>query len=327
MFRVLARGLPLVAALALSLPIAGHAAVTGPTEIHREAVDEQSYPWSSIGKLFNETGASCSGVVISRDQILTAAHCLYNARSGRFLAPETLHFLVGYRTGRYSAHARISSYRIGPGFDPRRYDQTAGSDWAVLTVAERLPAAIEPIRLRRELAPTGTKAVLVGYGRDRAFAMTADRDCELRENFAAGSLLRHTCRSTFGYSGAPILVGTGGREVEVAGIQIAAMRGNGTDQMIAVPAQAILPREPDRRIEPEIVLATLAFVEAQRCAAVEQDGPLSLQVIYARLDWQPVDCVTPEPAKELDRAQLSETNQEPDVMAWLEFGPWSAAVP
>ena len=90
-----------------------------PTTIHRDDVDEPSYPWSAIGKLFNETGASCSGVLISRDKILTAAHCLFNYRTRRFIPAEALHFLVGYRTGRYAAHARVASYEIGAGFDPR----------------------------------------------------------------------------------------------------------------------------------------------------------------------------------------------------------------
>ena len=196
----------------------------GPLDLHREAVDELRYPWSSIGKLFNETGSSCSGVVIARDKILTAAHCLFNARTRRFIPAEALHFLVGYRTGRYSAHARIVSYEIGAGFDPLRYSQTSEADWAVLTVTQNLPAEIEPLRLRREASPSGTKAVLVGYPQERAFAMSADRDCELGDKISAGRLLLHTCRSTFGYSGGPILVSTGGREMEVAGIQIAAMQ-------------------------------------------------------------------------------------------------------
>jgi protease YdgD len=307
MFCVLARGLPLVAALALSMFGAANAAAVGPSEPHREAVDEQRYPWSSIGKLFNETGASCSGVVISRDRILTAAHCLYNPRSGRFIAPKALHFLVGYRTGRFSAHARIASYEIGPGFDPRRYDQTSESDWAVLTVREPLPAEIEPLRLRRELSPTGTKAALAGYGQDRALAMTADRDCELREKVDAGRFLLHTCRSTFGYSGAPILVGTGGREVEVAGIQIASMQSDGSEKMIAVPAQAIL-RQGDAPHEPVPVIAMPVFVSAELCVAVaEGEPPVSLQAVQARLDWQPTECV----ASEQPDWQIA------DTMAWL----------
>ena len=89
--------------------------------------------------------------------------------------------------------------RSAPGFNPLRYEQTSDADWAVLTVTETLPAAIEPLRLRRELAPSGTKAVLVGYPQDRAFAMTADRDCELREKIDAGRLFLHTCRGIKGY--------------------------------------------------------------------------------------------------------------------------------
>ena len=78
--------------------------------------------------------------------------------------------------------------------------------------------------------------MLVGYPQDRAFAMTADRDCELREKIDAGRLLLHTCRGIKGYSGAPILVSAGGGEMQIAGIQIATLQSDGATKMIAVPA-------------------------------------------------------------------------------------------
>ena len=115
MFGALSRGLLLCAALGLSMLGAAQAAPLGPLGIHREAVDEQSYPWSAIGKLFTEGGGECSGVLISRDKVLTAAHCLFNYRTGRFVRAEALHFLVGYRTGRYAAHARIATTRSAGG--------------------------------------------------------------------------------------------------------------------------------------------------------------------------------------------------------------------
>ena len=93
-------------------------------------------------------------------------------------------------------------YQIGTGFDPLRYSETADADWAVLTLTEQLPAEIEPLRLRRDVAPSGTKAMMVGYPQDRAFAMTADRDCELRDKIGGARLLLHTCRGIKGYSGA-----------------------------------------------------------------------------------------------------------------------------
>ena len=179
MFDVLSRGL--LAALCFSMATAASGASIGPSELHHQAVDERSHPWSAIGKLFNEAGGQCSGVVISRDQILTAAHCLFNGRTRRFAAPDSLHFMIGYRAGRQSVEARIARYEIGAGFDPLRYQETTKADWAVLTLAENLPADIEPLRLSREAEPSGTKAVMAGYPQDRAFAMTADSDCELRE--------------------------------------------------------------------------------------------------------------------------------------------------
>ena len=328
MLRVRSRVLLRFAAAGILMLAAANSAesgtITGPLELHREAVDELRYPWSSIGKLFNETGGSCSGVVIARDKILTAAHCLFNARTRRFIPAEALHFLVGYRTGRYSAHARIASYEIGAGFDPLRYDQTSEADWAVLTVTESLPAAIEPLRLRRAPSPSGTKAVLVGYPQERAFAMSADRDCELRDKISAGRLLLHTCRSTFGYSGGPILVGTGGREMEVAGIQIASMQSNGTEKMIAVPAQAIGRQDRDDIIEPPAVVEASAGEPGDACAVASNaedtasEGMASLQTIRARLDFEQPDIVSSIPDQPADAAR---------AMAWLGSEPFAIAIP
>lgn len=237
MFDVLARRLLLLAAVSASMLTAASGAAIAPLDAHRDAVDEQSYPWSAIGKLYNESGASCSGVVIARDKVLTAAHCLYNWRSRRFMAAEGLHFLVGYRSGRYLAHARVARFEIGAGFDPNRYDQTSRADWAVLTMTENLPLRVEPLHLLRDGAVDGTPAVLVGYPEDRAFAMTADRNCELGPR-SAGYLL-HTCRGTKGYSGAPILIRAQDGEMQVAAIQIATVRDGGINRMLAVPAEAI----------------------------------------------------------------------------------------
>jgi protease YdgD len=126
------------AALSMFAPIAAaDTNVTG--SLHSEPVDVASYPWSAIGKLFNEAGGSCTGAIISRDKILTAAHCVYNDRTQRFLPASSLHFMIGYRGGQAAVHARVASYETGAGYDPSRWVETMDADWVILTLTENVP--------------------------------------------------------------------------------------------------------------------------------------------------------------------------------------------
>jgi hypothetical protein len=189
-------------------------------------------------------------------------------------------------------------------------------------VVDPLPASIVPLRPRRDAAPAGTKAVLVGYPEDRPLAMTADGDCELREKIDQGRLYLHTCRGVKGYSGGPILVSAGGNEVQIAGIQVATMKSNGTTKMIAVPAQAFWRQDRDEKRDVPTLRVAEVVVALAVCGGPDDTvgpGDLPLQAIRTRLDIDETDIVS-SIAKPAAPAGAS------TAVAWLELDLATVAV-
>ena len=67
----------------------------------RIIIDSSAYPWQAVGRVNRRIGGHCTGVLIASDRVLTAAHCLWNKRTKRWLTPEALHFLADYSRGDY----------------------------------------------------------------------------------------------------------------------------------------------------------------------------------------------------------------------------------
>jgi protease YdgD len=226
-----------LAGLWQAAPALGQAIDANP--IHHAKVDASAYPWSSVGKLFNSVGGSCTGAVIARDKVLTAAHCLYAFRTHRFLPPDAIHVLLGYDRGDYSTHARVARYTLGPGYDPNAERGTAASDWAVLELAEPLAASIRPLKLFVGAIAPKTRIMVGGFARDRAYVMTADSNCQVLGP-AAGNLISHDCLIAPGDSGAPLLVKTEGGEVRILGIAVGIWHVGKGQVGIAAPVPAEL---------------------------------------------------------------------------------------
>ena len=92
------RAVTIVAKMALLAVLAG---VPPHTASSHDAIDVDAdvFPWSSVGKIYNSARSSCTGSVIAPDKVLTAAHCLFNRATARFLQPDSLHFLLVYKGG------------------------------------------------------------------------------------------------------------------------------------------------------------------------------------------------------------------------------------
>jgi len=191
----------------------------------RVAVDPNRPPWDAIAKLQTNIGTRCTGVLIARAAVLTAAHCLYNARTRALLQPLSLHVLLGYQRGAYLRHLAVLRYRTGDGVD-----------WAMLDLAEPAPAAIAPLPLAEFLPAPGSAVALAGYNQDRAQLLVADLSCHITglAEFHGMRLLAHDCSATRGTSGGPLLQ-RHGASWEVVGINIAA----GAAANLALPAAGL----------------------------------------------------------------------------------------
>ena len=215
---------------------------------HHAVVDADAYPWSAVGKLFNSIGGACTAAAIAPGKVLTAAHCLYAFRTHRFLQPESIHFLLGYARGDYRIHARVAAYAIGPGYDPADEARTAAHDWAVLTLAEPLPAAVRPLALAATVPPSGAAIEIGGFAQDRAYLMTADTHCRLLGSSAGATVLAHDCVIAHGDSGAPLLVLSADGSVQAFAVTVGFWTVAGRQVSIAAPVtSSVLPTAEARR--------------------------------------------------------------------------------
>ncbi len=188
----------------------------------RVEVDGNSRPWSALVRLQIPGVSRCTAVLVAPHLALTAAHCLYSRRLGRFAPAASVHLLSHYASGDFTAHSVAASFRIAAGYDPARAQTPQPDDAALLRLAT--PMQADTLALAEAEPPAGTAAMLGGYSQDRSEIISADRACHVASVLGQAGL-RHDCTATRGTSGAPMLVQDRDGTWRIVGIAVGAASG------------------------------------------------------------------------------------------------------
>jgi protease YdgD len=191
---------------------------SGPVEAQQKttglrgmAAENDALVWQAVGRLDAEATGFCTATLISPDLVLTAAHCVYDKRSGKRIEPQDLTFRAGLRNGKAAAARGIAQIEAHPEYNPRIgvTPDNIRHDVALLRLADPIPTnELDPFVLHDRLVSSGPVSV-VSYGRQRENVPSRQDVCQVQTT--REDIMFMDCDVTFGSSGSPVFSHRNGR--------------------------------------------------------------------------------------------------------------------
>jgi protease YdgD len=194
--------------LLMLLALTGLVPVAGAQEstIRVLSTADDARAWEAVGRVNLIGTGFCTGTLIAPDMVLTAAHCMFDKRTGQRVALDEIEFLAGWRDGRAAATRgarRVLIHRDYAYFNDDRLDRVA-ADIALIELDQPIRnARIMPFG-RAPRPRVGQSVQVVSYSKDRADQPSLEETCAVLGRDPKVLVL--SCHVNFGASGAPIFV-------------------------------------------------------------------------------------------------------------------------